>query len=254
MSDTTRGRFVWHELMTPDPGAAQGFYTAVAGWGTQPFGDAYTMWTAGSTPIGGVMALPDPTAPIGWLAYISVPDVQAAAAQLQSLGGRIIKAPAVIPNVGTFAIVTDPQGAMFCLFTSADSRPVADAPPQVGEFSWHELATTDWRAAWSFYERMFGWEKRVEHDMGPMGIYMLFGVGGQESGGMFNKPAEMLGPPAWMHYVRVDSADAAADRVKARGGTVINGPMDVPGGDRIAQCLDPQGAMFAVHSKGAASV
>ena len=52
-----------------------------------------------------------------------------------------------------------------------------------------------------------------------------------------------------MHSVMVDSADAAADRAKKAGGTVINGPMEVPGGDRIAAILDPQGAAFAVHSK-----
>jgi predicted enzyme related to lactoylglutathione lyase len=251
MADTIRGRFVWYDLMTPDPKQAEVFYTTVAGWGTQPFGDTYSLWTAGGTPMGGVMALPDPSAPVGWLAYISVGDTDAAAAQLQSLGGKVIKPPGTIPNVGRFAIVADPQGAMFCLFSAADRQPAAAAPPKVGEFSWHELATTDWRAAWSFYSAMFGWEKRSEFDMGPMGIYMLFGIGGIESGGLFNRPDGMPGAPAWMHYVQVDSADAAAERVTANGGTVINGPMDVPGGDRIAQCLDPQGAMFAVHSKKA---
>ena len=70
---------------------------------------------------------------------------------------------------------------------------------------------------------------------------------------MFAKPAEMLGPPTWLHYVRVDSTDAAAARVTANGGTVINGPMDVPGGGRIAQCVDPQGAIFAVHSSAPAA-
>jgi predicted enzyme related to lactoylglutathione lyase len=249
MVDVKRGRFVWHELMTPDPAAAREFYTHVTGWGTQPFGDAYTMWTANGVPIGGVMALPDPTAPVGWLAYVSVPDINAAAAQVESLGGTIVKAPGKIPTVGYFAIVRDPQGAMFCLFTPETARPSEDAPAKPGEFSWHELATTGWQAAWTFYERMFGWEKRSEFDMGAMGIYMLFGIGGVESGGLFNQPAEMPGPPAWLHYVRVDSADDAAARVTARGGRVINGPMDVPGGDRIAQCVDPQGAMFAVHSK-----
>ena len=75
-----------------------------------------------------------------------------------------------------------------------------------------------------------------------------YGVGGVESGGMFTPPPGMGGPPAWLHYIRVESADAAAERTTANGGRVINGPMDVPGGDRIAQCVDPQGAMFAVHS------
>jgi uncharacterized protein len=68
-------------------------------------------------------------------------------------------------------------------------------------------------------------------------------------GGMFNKTAEMPGPPAWTHYVMVDSVDRAVDAVKARGGQVLVGPMEVPGGDWIAQCMDPQGAVFAVHAK-----
>jgi predicted enzyme related to lactoylglutathione lyase len=178
MAERKRGRFVWHELLTPDPAAARAFYTAVTGWSTQPFGDAYTMWVAGGTPLGGVMALPDPSAPTGWLAYISVPDVDASAAQAQSLGARIIRPAASIPTVGRFAILTDPQGAMFCLFSWETERPSEDAPAKPGEFSWHELATTDWRGAWAFYEQMFGWEKRGEYDMGPIGVYLLFGVAG----------------------------------------------------------------------------
>ena len=252
MAETSRGRFVWYDLMTPDPKAAEAFYAKVTGWGTQPFRDNYTMWTAAGTPIGGVMGLPEPTTPIGWLAYISVPDIDAAAAQVKSLGGTVIKAPATIPDVGRFAIVTDPQGAMFCLFSAAPGQASGSTGlPKLGEFSWHELSTTDWRAAWSFYEALFGWEKRSEFDMGPMGIYLLFGIAGVESGGMFTPPPGMGGPTAWLQYVQVDSADAASERVVANGGTVINGPMDVPGGDRIAQCLDPQGAMFAVHAKKA---
>ena len=52
-----------------------------------------------------------------------------------------------------------------------------------------------------------------------------------------------------MPYFHVDSADDAAERVKQLGGQVVNGPMDVPGGDRIAVCIDPQGAAFGVQSK-----
>ena len=251
MAESGRGRFVWHELMTPDAKKAQEFYTKITGWGTQPFGDAYTMWTVNGVPMGGVMNLPEPSAPIGWLAYISVPDVQAAANKVESLGGKIVKKPADIPNVGTFSIVADPQGAMFCLFKGAQNQPFEDRDPKIGEFSWHELATTDWAAAWKFYENLFGWEKRAEHDMGPMGVYMLFGIAGREAGGMFTRPKEMPGGPAWLHYVRVPDSDRAAALVQQYGGQVLNGPMDVPGGDRIAQCLDPQGAAFAVHSRKA---
>jgi len=68
---------------------------------------------------------------------------------------------------------------------------------------------------------------------------------------MFNRPPGVQAPPNWLQYIRVDSADAAAERVKASGGQILNGPMEVPGGDRIAQCMDPQGAAFAVHSRKA---
>ena len=85
--------------------------------------------------------------------------------------------------------------------------------------------------------------------MGPMGIYLLFGRNGRELGGMYTIMPGTNMPPHWLQYVRVDSADAAAQRVTANGGTILNGPMEVPGGDRIAQCLDAQGAAFAVHSK-----
>ncbi len=67
---------------------------------------------------------------------------------------------------------------------------------------------------------------------------------------MFNKTDDMPGPPSWLYYVSVEDVNAAVGKVKELGGQVPVGPMEVPGGDLIAQCLDPQGACFAVHSKG----
>ena len=88
--------------------------------------------------------------------------------------------------------------------------------------------------------------------MGDMGVYYMFGRGRFTYGGMYDKPKDMPAPPHWVHYVQVDNADAAADRAKKAGGRVVNGPMEVPGGDRIAVILDPEGASFAVHSKAKA--
>ncbi len=250
----TRGKFVWYDLMTSDAKKAETFYTKVLGWGTQPFeGAEYTMWTANGAPIGGIGSVQTPGVPPHWLAYIGVDDVDAAVKQTESLGGKVHVPGTDIPSSGRFAVVGDPQGAVFALFSPPPGAPAEsdDTDPQIGEFSWHELATTDYAGAFRFYQTMFGWDKLAEHDMGPLGIYLLFGRNGREIGGMFNKAAEMKMPPNWLQYVRVDSADAAAERVKANGGRVLNGPMDVPGGDRITQCMDPQGAAFAVHSKGA---
>lgn len=256
MSDTSpRGRFVWYDLMTTDPGGAADFYTKVAGWGTQPWEGAstpYTMWTTHDTPIGGVMKLPPEMAgavPPHWIGYVAVPNVDESARQAAELGGKVLTAPMDIPEVGRFAVISDPQGAAIAIFTPKEGASRPDAPPNVGEFSWHELTTTDHRNAYAFYQKLFGWDKTGDFDMGEMGVYQTYGRGDQMLGGMWTKPADMPMPPNWLYYIRVPNVDQAAERVKELGGQVLNGPMDVPGGDRIAQCMDPQGAAFAVHSR-----
>jgi hypothetical protein len=85
--------------------------------------------------------------------------------------------------------------------------------------------------------------------MGGLGTYQLFEAAGRVTGGMMTKPADMPAPPHWLYYVSVENIDQTLDRVKSQGGKVVNGPMEVPGGDRVAQCMDPQGAAFAVHQK-----
>ena len=82
-------------------------------------------------------------------------------------------------------------------------------------------------------------------DMGPAGTYKMFATGGEAVGGIMTKMPEMP-VPAWGYYINVDAIDAAVARVTAGGGTVINGPMEVPGGQWIINGVDPQGAMFAL--------
>ena len=256
MSETSpRGRFVWYDLMTTDPNGAADFYTKIAGWGTQPWENSptpYTMWTTGDAPIGGVMKLMPEMAgsvPPHWIGYVAVPNVDDSAAQAEALGGKVLTAPMHIPEVGRFAVISDPQGAAIAIFTPKDTPPAHDGKPSVGEISWHELTTTDHKSAYEFYEKLFGWNKTGDFDMGDMGVYQTYGRGEQQLGGMWTKPADLPMPPNWLYYIRVPNVDEAAERVKALGGQVLNGPMDVPGGDRIAQCMDPQGAAFAVHSR-----
>jgi predicted enzyme related to lactoylglutathione lyase len=88
--------------------------------------------------------------------------------------------------------------------------------------------------------------------MGEMGLYQMYGRNGKTLGGIFRKPAEMPGPSAWLYYARVADVNAAVEAARQQGGQVLNGPMEVPGGDLIAQLLDPQGGMFAVHQSKSA--
>jgi hypothetical protein len=113
--------------------------------------------------------------------------------------------------------------------------------------------TTDHEAAFGFYSALFGWEKIRDFDMGKMGKYLIYGTRGKELGGMFTKSKDMPMPPMWTYYVQVADLDAAILRARAKGARLMNGPMEVPGGARIAQLSDPQGAAFALHEapKGA---
>ena len=249
---TVRGRFVWFDLVTTDPDATHSFYAAVTGWGTTEWKGpvAYTMWTAGGDTIGGVTDLPpDVSGSPHWIAYIASTNVDETVRQAEDLGARVIKTAYDIPTVGRFAVVADPQGAVFAIFAPVGNAPGHEGEARVGEFSWHELATHDYPAAYRFYERLFGWRKTSLMKMGEGGEYQLFGRNGVVLGGMFNRSVDAAGTPSWLHYVLVSDVHRAASAVTSHGGKVVAGPMEVPGGDWIAQCVDPQGAMFALHAR-----
>ena len=247
------GTFAWHDCMTTDVDGAIDYYGKVLGLGTAPFDADYQMWTAGGVPIGGVMKLPDEAlamgAPPHWLSYLSVDDVDVTAAKAMSMGAKAYVEPTAIPGGGKFAVLTDGQGATFGIHMHAEA-PDPDATPEL-EFTWHELVTTDVKAAWTFYKELFGWEEIDTMDMGPGGTYHMFGFEGKSMGGMYNKPPDMPAPPHWLPYAHIDDADAFAKTVTEHRGKVLNGPMEVPGGGRIVQVADPQGATFAVYEPGA---
>jgi uncharacterized protein len=243
-----RGRFVWHELLTTDTAAAAAFYPKVVPWRTQPSSmPGYTLWLAGDAQVGGLMALPPEAAgtPPHWLIYIGTPNVDATAEHAQRLGARVVKAPSDIPNVGRFAVLADPQGATFALYTPGPTGGAIPAPGP-GVFSWHELATTDVPGALRFYGELFGWSKGPGHDMGAMGIYQIFERFGAQVGGMCNVQGPAT-PPSWLSYVQVSDSSRAVGAAKGAGGRLLHGPMEVPGGSWIALFMDPQGGAFAVH-------
>ena len=120
------------------------------------------MFAAGSGPIGGSVA--QPTGTPHWLHYVGTPDIEATVQAAKSRGGSVTKEVTSIPNGGKYAVLTDPQGAAIAVYQSAQDAGKESAPKR-GEFSWHELATSDWKAAIDFYSAVFGWEKMAEHDM-----------------------------------------------------------------------------------------
>jgi predicted enzyme related to lactoylglutathione lyase len=251
----SHGRFVWYELMTTDMEAAKAFYAEVVGWGTQDAsmpGMAYTLFTAGGASVSGLMGLPEDARKLGfrpsWLGYVGVNDVDATADRIKQLGGAVHVPPKDVPNISRVSVAVDPQMATIALFKwleGGQEQPAELSTP--GRVGWHELLAADWEKAWAFYAELFGWQK-ADADIGAVGTYQLFSVGGQTIGGMFTKPP-MVPMPFWLYYFNIGDIDAAAKRVKAGSGQILDGPIEVPGGSWIVKCADPQGAIFALAGK-----
>lgn len=243
-----RGKFVWYELMTPDLGAAETFYGSVLGWTVKDAGMpgmVYRLAETGGAQVAGLMKPPE-GAPPSWVGYVAVDDVDASAVAAKRDGGVVYRDPADIPGVGRFAIIGDPDGAMLALFKGAEGdAPPAVAPGTPGHGGWSELYAGDLDRALRFYTKLFGWRKSANHDMGAMGSYVIFAVGDVPTGGMVARPPQVP-MPSWLYYFNVAAIDAAAMRVRDGRGRVLNGPMEVPGGSWIVQCLDPQGVAFAL--------
>ena len=249
------GRPLWYELMTTDPAAARTFYKDVVGWDATAFdGAAQPYWMfnrEGGAPVAGLMAKPDemPFPPF-WSMYVGVPQLESAAAAIERRGGRAVSPAITVPDVGRMRMMQDPQGAAFYFYEPAPMDLTAEGPPAVGQASWHELMTTDAPAALAFYQAVFGWEPSEAMDMGPMGKYHMFNRPHGMIGGMMNKPPMLADvPPNWQIYFRVPDIAAAVERVKAGGGQILNGPMEVPGGDQVLNAMDPQGAAFSLHER-----
>jgi len=249
------GEFIWYELITPDPDGAKEFYDAVMGWDVGPPSDddmAYREIRTGGGHAGGMMQLSDEMASHGarptWLGYIGVDDVDQSVASIEQGGGKTLMPAFDIPNVGRIALVADPQGVPFYVMRGASEETSnAFSPTETGHCSWNELATSDQAAALDFYTSRFGWAKGDVMPMGDMGDYQFITHHGVMLGAMMT--AAPGNPSRWRFYFRVPDVDVAKQSVEAGGGTVIHGPQEVPGGDRILIGTDPQGAEFAVVGK-----
>jgi predicted enzyme related to lactoylglutathione lyase len=203
---------------------------------------------------GGILPLTDEMQQHGarpvWLGYIHVTDVDASTREIEQAGGKVLMTHD-IPNVGRIAMVTDPQGAPFYVMKPI---PPADDPngksdvfsvDQPQHVRWNELSTSDPEAALDFYKRQFGWDQDGDMDMGAMGKYRFIQANGVTVGAIMRKPPQ-LPVSIWTYYIGVDDIDRAVAAINDRGGQILNGPMEIPGGEFALNGMDPQGAAFGL--------
>jgi predicted enzyme related to lactoylglutathione lyase len=247
-----QGDFMWYELLTDDVDAAVNFYGPILGWkvtkaeGTE---HDYHIIHADDGDIGGMMVLPADAKAHGmrptWLGYVTVDNVDAAAAKIVADGGKEHMPPTDVPGIIRFALVADPQGASFYVARGyMEGTSTAFAADKVGHCQWNELITSDQAAAWTFYGNQFGWAKGDVMPMGDMGDYEFLTQKGQTIGAFMRKDPDK--PPRWRFYFGVADIDVAADTVNKGGGTIAHGPAEVPGGIFIIIGTDPQGAEFGL--------
>jgi uncharacterized protein len=254
MTISSTGRFVWHELHTSDRPLALKFYATLVGWDTKEVpmgpGEPYGLCFLGGKDIAGITKSQAPASvPPHWLPYIAVDDVDTSAAKAQELGGGVLGAPMDIPNVGRFAVLSDPQGAAFAIHKHASPYPEERATPPVGGFCWEELASSDPEAAATFYAGLFGYT--VESmDMGPGGTYRILKSGDRQRAGIMK--AQPGGPPGshWLEYILVSDVDASTRNARELGAKTLSEPRDIPTIGRFSVIADPTGATIALF-KGA---
>jgi uncharacterized protein len=245
--------FAWYELLTTDVPAAQSFYGKVVGWDVQDASTSeftYRLLSVGRTPVAGLMELPLDGLKKGatprWVGYVAVEDVDGVVGQLKRLGGTVY-VPPTDSNIGRFAVVADPQTATLALVKGLKYGDPDAEPGGLGRVCWHELFAADAKAAFEFYGGLLGWQK-AEPMTTPIESYQLFAAGEWTMGGIFNKIASAP-VPFWLYYFKVADLDLAMGRVRAEGGQITRGPIEVWGDISIVHCIDAQGAVFALQGK-----
>lgn len=257
------GSFIWYELMTSDPDAAAEFYGAVIGWKIAAHSDEqsasdgmdYRMIVRDDGGMaGGVLKLTGEMIAGGarpcWMPYFYVPDVDAEIASIEAEGGKL-QMPATDLPVGRIAMVADPQGVPIYLMTPvpppgapADARSDVFNENAVQRVRWNELASKDQEGSMDFYARHFGFEFKDRMPMGDMGDYCFISHHDKTLGAIMRKNWDNA--VLWDFYFGVPSVTAAKMAIESNGGSVMSGPMEVPGGDWVVFGTDPQGARFGV--------
>lgn len=236
----------WVDIGSPDIEKAATFYSGLFGWECPPGPEeagGYRVAMLKGRPVAGIGPQQMPGPPV-WASYMNVDDADAIVGKVTENGGQVFAPPMDVMTLGRMAFFADPQGAVFGVWQAKEFAG-AGIVNEPGAFSWTELVTTDVDAAKAFYGEVLGWGGET-HGEGA-GAYTEWQVNGRSIGGMMQKPPMMPAevPPHWMVYFTVTDTDATIDQIKALGGSLVMGPMDIEPG-RFAVVVDPDGAAFAV--------
>jgi predicted enzyme related to lactoylglutathione lyase len=241
----------WVDLGTSDPDAAKEFYRSLFGWEAEDAGPVeqtggYAFFTLNGKKVAGVGPLMDPNQPVAWSTYIATDDIDGLTERAKANGASVMVEPMAIMDTGRLAFYGHPAGGMIGAW-EAGTFAGAELVDEPGSLSWNELHTRDREGAKRFGGAAFGWTFDDEAFGGEMG-YTIVNVGANGVGGMMDMPPGIPDevPAYWMTIFAVGDCDAAVERLKELGGSVMYGPSSMEGVGRFAYVTDPRGATFGV--------
>jgi uncharacterized protein len=240
----------WADVMVDDLDRARDFYGSLFGWTFEdlpPEAGGYVMARKDGHVVAGAMAKnpDDPGQVTAWTVYLATDDVDAAAERARAAGGVFFLEPMDVLQVGRIAVGADPAGAAYGLWQSREHTGT-DLVDEPGALCWAESMSRSYEVSKAFYSDVFGYRLQ---EIGEGGFrYSVATLDGDTPVGGIGAipeaaPADV--PSHWMAYFAVADADAAADRVAALGGSVMQPPFDTPYG-RMALVAGPQGETFSV--------
>jgi predicted enzyme related to lactoylglutathione lyase len=243
----THGAPNWVDLATPDVEGATTFYSKLLDWEVEmsetPMGEYFIGKTSGRQVAGMMKAPPDTGDMAMWTVFINVEDLEETSQKVEAFGGTVVEPPFDIPEA-RIAVVADPTGAMFGLFSGPDIDGVW-LTHDLGGVSWVETLTRDSAASEAFYTAVFDWKAETQDKGGS--LYTVFTLDGDMVAGMMTMPESVPpeAPAHWSVYFTVADCENAVARAVDLGGNALMPTMNMDTG-RFAVLSDPQGGVFQV--------
>lgn len=239
---TYPGKFIWHDLVTPDALAAGTFYEKLFGWQVEYRGQ-YAVVRNGDKLIAGILQVKsteDTPRDGSWIPSVSVPDVDAAARQVKAGGGKILNGPVDMGKRGRAVLINDPQQADLVLLSARGGDP-ADAEAEIGDWLWDEIWTSDPETIGNFYRDLLGYDEVVSGENYDVLLHKEKWRAG------IRHVSDDSQHPRWVPVVRVADPQATSQRVAKLGGVVWIAPEDAPSKGDTALIGDPTGALLLIQ-------
>ena len=242
----------WVDLMTSDPDRSRAFYSQLLGWaideGRPEFGGYSNARSDGHLVAGIFPRMPEAQGPDVWSTYLRTADIDATVAAATAAGATVVAGPMAVAELGSMAVLIDPAGAAVGVWQPGTHLGFTKYN-EPGSVTWDEVQSKDFAATIEFYKTVFGWGYEKNGDTDDFRYY-LGQVDGETVAGVMDShsflPAEV--PSHWAVYFSVEDIDESLAKVVELGGSILRPAEDTPFG-RIADALDPTGAMFKLHSE-----